>query len=171
MSDQWDFEDDDNSGQQQQGKGLRAQLEAALKQNKELQAKLADAEKGLRREAVARVVNSKGLKAKVAKLIPSDVEPTDEGITKWLDEFGDVFGVDNMKETPPEGQQQAAAQSADDEANIEYAQQVAAMGRATGAATPPVKQEDILKRIQDPAMDKKALLELISAQGGGYGAG
>ncbi len=173
VSDDWDY-DDDNSGQQQQqgkGNGLRQQLEAALRENKELKSKLETTQKDLRREAVARVIGSKGYKAKLAKLIPADVEPTDEGITKWLDEYGDLFGVDNMKEQQEQQQSTEAESTEDDEANSEFARQLGAMGRTTAGAQAPMKQEDLLKRIQDPSMDKKQLLDLIAAHGGGYGSG
>ncbi len=172
LSTDWDFDEDENSGQpQNKGGGLRAQLEQALKDNKELRGKLDAAEKNLRKEAVTRVISGKGYKPKLAKLIPADVEPTDEGITKWLDEYGDLFGVDNMKEQQEQQQQTDTASAEDDGANSEFAQQLAAMGRTTAGAQPPVKQEDILKRLQDPSLEKKALLEMIAAQGGGYGSG
>lgn len=178
MSDQWDDYDDENetgNQPQQQGKGMRAQLEKALKENTELKTKLAETQKQLRSEAVARVIQSKGLKGKVAKLIPGDVEPNEEAITKWLDEWGDVLGIDNLKETKSEGDIKPpppVENSGDDDlSNAQYAEKMAALGRATQQAAPPMKEEDMLKRLQDPNLDRKALMEMINAAGGGYGVG
>lgn len=178
VSNQWDDDDlEDNSQQQTPGKGLRQQLEAALKRNKELESKLAETTTQLRKEAVARVIQGKGLKAKVAKLIPNDVEPSEEAITKWLEEWGDVFGVDNLKETPPEDQGQQAPKPGaepnpdDDLSNAAFADKLRAMGQVTGQATAPVKDEDVLRRLNDPNLDRKGLMELINAAGGGYGTG
>ncbi|PVU81313.1 hypothetical protein DDP54_15530 (plasmid) [Cellulomonas sp. WB94] len=51
--------------------------------------------------------------AKVAKLIPADVEATKGGIDAWLGEFGDVFGIQKQAtptgETPAAGTEQAPA--------------------------------------------------------------
>lgn len=172
MSDQWFDDDNDSNDGQQQGKGLRAQLEAALKKNRELEQKLQQSQKDLRREAVTRVIRDKGFKAKVAKLVPADVDPTDEAITKWLDEWGDVFGVDGLKEPEQQpAQRQTVPDPADELSNAEYAQQLAAMGATTATAQAPVKDEDLMKRILDPNTDRKALMELINAHGGGVGVG
>lgn len=177
MSDQWDdeeFETDNQQQRQPQGKGMRSQLEQALKENKALKTELTEAKANLRKEAVARVITAKGYKGKVAKLIPADVEPNEEAITKWLDEWADVFGGDNLKAEPETqaAQKPPAENSADDDlSNHEYAQKLAAVGRATGSAGAPMKDEDVVKRLQDPSLDRKGLLEMINAAGGGYGSG
>jgi hypothetical protein len=175
---EWDYEEDDadNRPQQQRqeskGGGMRAQLEAALRENKELKQKLTTVEADLRREAVARVISAKGLKPKVAKLIPADVDPTDDAIGKWLEEWGDVFGVDNLKvEVEPESKPPVENSGEDDMTNQQYAERLAAMGRATSAGGPPMKDEDVLKKLQDPSLDRKSLMEMINAAGGGYGTG
>lgn len=173
LSDQWDYDDDDNANQQQKGGGLRAQLEAALKKNKELETKLGETQTQLRKEAVSRIISSKGYKAKVAKLIPKDVDPTDEAITQWLDEYGDVLGADNLKQDSQQQQKQAPVEpdEGDDAANSEYARQMGAMGVVTGQGTQPGKDADLIKQIMDPGMDKQKLMALINAHGGGVGVG
>ncbi len=170
---QWDYDDDETEPQQQtQGKGLRQQLEAALKRNKELETQLTETKGQLRKEAVARVIQGKGYKAKVAKLIPGDVDPTDEAISKWLEEWGDVFGTDNLKETPVEPVKAAVEPNADDDlSNAAFADKLRAMGMVTGQAAAPVKDEDMLRKLQSPDLDRKSLIELINAAGGGYGSG
>jgi hypothetical protein len=178
----WDDDDFDNDhqGQQQQpskGGGMRAQLEEALKQNKELRKQLDTATKQLRSEAVARVIQGKGLKAKVAKLIPGDVEPNEEAITKWLDEWGDVFGVDNLKEPAKEPEGTPAPKPAvepnhdDDLSNAAYADQMRRMGQLTGQGQAPMKESDVMAKLTDPNTDRKELLNLIAQHGGGYGTG
>ena len=49
------------------------------------------------------MLKDKGLKSpeKVAKLIPSDIEPTSEAVSKWLDDFADVFGLEAAADATP----------------------------------------------------------------------
>lgn len=175
-----DWDDDDNDINQQQGNkggqggGLRAQLEAALKANKELRGELDKTKAQLRTEAVARVVQAKGLKPKVSKLIPADVEPTEEAITKWLEEWGDVFGGESLKETPaePEKPKVAVEANADDDLNnAAYADRMRALGQATGQGAAPMKDEDLMRKLNDPGLERKDLMALIHAAGGGVGTG
>lgn len=172
LSEQWDYDDDETTQQQKQGGGgLRAQLEAALKKNKELETKLADTDAKLRKEAVNRIISSKGYKPKVAKLIPREVEPTDEAITKWLEDYADIFNLEKKEEDEGEKPAPAEPNPADDAANADYARQLAAMGAATGSGMPPMKEADLMKQIMDPTMDRKKLQDLIAAHGGGFGVG
>lgn len=156
---------------------MRAQLEAALKQNSELRKQLDTANKQLRAVTVADVLRAKGLKPKVAKLIPADVEPNEEAITKWLDEYGDVFGVENLKEPAKEAEGAQAPKPPvepnhdDDLSNAEYANQMRRMGQLTGQGQAPMKESDVMAKLMDPNTDRKELLNLITQHGGGYGTG
>lgn len=179
---EWDDDfDNDGQGQQQatKGGGMRAQLEEVLKQNRELRKQLDTANRQLRTATVADVLRAKGLKSKVAKLIPADVEPSEEAITKWLDEYGDVFGVENLKEpvvkeadAGTEAPKPAVEPNHDDDlSNAEYANQMRRMGQLTGQGQAPMKEADIMAKLADPNLDRKELLNLIAQHGGGYGTG
>lgn len=105
---QWSDDDDtDEDGYTEDSSGiaqLRKQYKAMMKEKREQEAELARLRNQSRTTSVTEIlqshdVNSK-VAAKVAKLIPSDVDATDEAVTKWLEEYGDVF---NVKGTTGEG--------------------------------------------------------------------
>lgn len=88
--------DDDFSGTDNNSSGpkaLRDALDAEKAKNKDLTERLSKLEGAQRQSAVQSVITAKGLSPKVAKLIPSDVEPTEDAVTAWLEEYGDVFGA------------------------------------------------------------------------------
>ena len=101
-------------------KDLRKQREDAVNEAKALKAQLAALQSQVRTQTVAGVLKDKGVPAKVAKLVPADVEATEEAVVKWLEEFGDVFGAaaapavttTTGEEAPPKPgvSQEAAAQ-------------------------------------------------------------
>lgn len=94
---------------QLEGTDLVKQLRAQLKAQKKASDEALEELKGFRQEQRTRTIASKltekGLNAKVAKLVPQDVEDVDT----WLTEYGDVFGItqEGSEAPPPE----AAAQS------------------------------------------------------------
>ncbi len=100
-------------------KDLRKQREDAVNEAKALKAQLAALQNQVRTQTVAGVLKDKGVPAKVAKLVPADVEATEEAVVKWLEEFGDVFGAaapavttTTGEDAPPKSgvSQEAAAQ-------------------------------------------------------------
>lgn len=96
-----DYDDDDDLLDDEQPrdnnvmKTLRSKAKADAKRIAELEKQLQELSSANRSRSVIDVLSSKGLSnaAKVAKLIPADVDPSEEGIGKWLDEYGDVFGL------------------------------------------------------------------------------
>lgn len=92
MAQQWDVDEDQQDGTDLV-RDLRRQLKELSKRNSELETSLENVSKQSRARTVADFVKSKGLDEKVAKLIPSSVEASDEGLQGWLSEFGDVFGL------------------------------------------------------------------------------
>lgn len=111
MSDNDWYEDgEDNSG----GTGnlvndLRNQLKEKSKAEKELTNKLAQLEGQFRVQNVGAVLKTAGVNEKVAKLVPSDIEPTAEAVGKWLEEYKDVFGI-TVDATPNEVDPEVVAQ-------------------------------------------------------------
>jgi hypothetical protein len=41
---------------------------------------------------------SRGVNSKIASFIPQDIDPTEESVSKWLEDYADVFGVDTQAE-------------------------------------------------------------------------
>lgn len=79
---------DENDEMNEGGKGLRAQLEAALQSKKDLETQLNEFKAKVRQSEVKSVLEAKGVNPKVAKFIGDDVDDIDA----WLTENADVFG-------------------------------------------------------------------------------
>lgn len=142
MSDQYynEWDEDDEQDEDSSGPaGLRKALKEAQKQLKAAQAQLSEQNKVIRKRTISDALAAKGLPAKLAALVPSDVEPTEEAVTAWVDEYSDVFGVGSQAAPASEGgtsqpEGQAANQSFFSESELE-AQGV--MSRADGAQSVP----------------------------------
>ena len=135
-------------------KDLRKQLREKASSEKELAEKLAKLENQLRTETVSKVLEGRGVPAKVAALIPSNVEATADGVGKWLDEYGDVFNI-------PKSEVQATETVVDKE----QVEAMKTMQEVSHNAEPakvggPVTEKDLMD-----ATDLEALRALI-ARGG-----
>jgi hypothetical protein len=71
------------------GKGLRAQLEAALKAKDELEHKYMEASLKARRAEIEAVLVTRNANPKIAQFVPANIEGDE--IAKWLDENADLF--------------------------------------------------------------------------------
>jgi hypothetical protein len=177
LTDQWDSDGTDNSGDGQQGNngggGLRKQLEQALEQLKTLKSENDTLKTQTRQTAISTVVTGKGYNAKVAQLIPNTVAPTAEAVQAWLDEYGDVFNVkkDDTAGSDSGGANEGAAGDVDPDEAMEYIQTMRQMGAVNGGMMPPAKANDLLAKISNPELTKEDLIQLINAHGGGVGMG
>lgn len=88
MSDD-DFNDGDDNNSNS-GKGLRAQLEAALNERKELAERLAKFEAAQRKSTVAEILTAKGIPASAASLYNGE-DVSEDAVGKWLEAHADVF--------------------------------------------------------------------------------
>ena len=82
------------------------------KRAKELEQELAGLKTQTRQRTVKDVLQAKGLNPKIAAFIPPDIDSSEEEIIKWVNEYGDVFGVqtsseEKSEEKSPEVQAQA----------------------------------------------------------------
>ena len=133
---------------------LIKQLRKANKQKEkelaELRSQFDGLSKAQRERAIKDVLESRGVNSKIAKFIPQDLDPTEESLSKWLSDNGDVFGV-----------QQATTQSAVDP------QQAAAykkMDNAVDAGLTPDSNDDLLKKILN-TQTKEELDEVLRNSG------
>ena len=93
----YEDEDDDSTQDLSQNNDLVKQLRKANKQKEkelaELKAQFDGLSKAQRERAIKDVLEARGVNKKIASFIPSDIDPTEESLSKWLNEYGDVFGV------------------------------------------------------------------------------
>lgn len=97
--DEFDFEDDVEETPQRQQSGndvvkkLRRAERAKDKQLKEALAELESLKQFKRESLVSRVLQEKGVNPGIAKFLPSDIDMSEESISSWLTENGELFGV------------------------------------------------------------------------------
>ena len=151
----FDYEDDDETESNYDSNDLVKQLRKANKQKDkelaELKSQFGDISKAQRERAIKDTLEARGVSSKIAKFIPSDIDPTEESLSKWLDDNGDVFGYQTT-----ESNQQV----------VDPAQAAAyqRMNDATGQAQTPDSSDDILRKLMS-ANSKEELDEVIRMSG------
>ena len=96
----YDDEEDDDTTTDVVGQ-LRKVNRALEKRAKELEQELSGLKTQTRQRTVKDVLQAKGLNPKIAAFIPQDIESSEEAIVNWVNEYGDVFGVQTPSEEKP----------------------------------------------------------------------
>lgn len=109
-----DFEFDDEGGTDLV-KNLRKQLDQAKKQLREQEQVIAQWSQMSHEQQISSTLDAWGLNPKIARFIPDDVE-SEQDLADWLDEYGDVFGVqaEESYEDDPSVQAQYLMQEVED---------------------------------------------------------
>jgi hypothetical protein len=94
MSNQWDDDDDDDYTAPEVNNDLVKQLRKANKQKEkelaELKANFENLNKAQRERAIKDVLTSRGINSKIAAFIPSDIDASEDAVSRWLDDYADV---------------------------------------------------------------------------------
>jgi hypothetical protein len=151
----YDYEDDDDFDMDSSSNDLVKQLRKAAKQKDkelaELRSQFDGLNKAQRERSIKDALERRGVNQKIASFIPQDIDPTEESVSKWLEDYADVFGIDL-------GQNQRT--------NVEPAD-IAAYKRMTGtadAAMSPERGADVMSRLMN-ANSKEELDQIISQSG------
>jgi hypothetical protein len=152
----YDYEDDDDFTMDDSSNDLVKQLRKAAKQKdkelQELKSQFESLNKSQRERAIKDALASRGVNSKIASFIPQDIDPTEESVSKWLEDYADVFGIET-------GQTQATPNVNPNDA--------AAYKRMTNSADSGVSPEhngDIMQRLMN-ANSKEELDEVIRMSG------
>ena len=152
----YDYEDDDDFDTNDSSNDLVKQLRKASKQKdkelQELRAQFDGLNKSQRERAIKDALAARGVNGKIAAFIPQDIDPTEESVSKWLEDYADVFGIEA-------GQTQATPNVNPNDA--------AAYKRMTNSADSGVSPEhngDIMQRLMN-ANSKEELDEVIRLSG------
>jgi hypothetical protein len=152
----YDYEDDDDFTTDDSSNDLVKQLRKASKQKdkelQELRAQFDGLNKAQRERAIKDALASRGVNSKIASFIPQDIDPTEESVSKWLEDYADVFGIET-------GQTQATPNVNPNDA--------AAYKRMTNSADSGVSPEhngDIMQKLMN-ANSKEELDEVIRLSG------
>jgi hypothetical protein len=111
----YDYEDDDDFTMDDSSNDLVKQLRKATKQKDkelaELKAQFESLNKSQRERAIKDALASRGVNSKIASFIPQDIDPTEESVSKWLEDYADVFGIEvgQTQATPNVNPNDAAA--------------------------------------------------------------
>jgi hypothetical protein len=151
----YEYEDDEDDFTQESGNNdLVKQLRKAAKQKDkelaELRAQFEGVSKAQRERNIKDVLESRGVNSKIAKFIPSDLDPTEESLSKWLDDNGDVFGFATESNQPVVDPAQAAAYKR--------------MNSVTEQGMTPDASDDIMRKLMN-ANSKEELDEVIRQSG------
>ena len=97
----YDYEDDDDFTTEDSSNDLVKQLRKASKQKdkelNELKAQFESLNKAQRERAIKDALASRGVNSKIASFIPQDIDPTEESVSKWLEDYADVFGIETSQ--------------------------------------------------------------------------
>ncbi len=97
----YDYEDDDDFDTNDSSNDLVKQLRKASKQKdkelNELKAQFESLNKAQRERAIKDALASRGVNSKIASFIPQDIDPTEESVSKWLEDYADVFGIETSQ--------------------------------------------------------------------------
>jgi hypothetical protein len=152
----FEYEDDDDevTTQDTSGNDVVKQLRKANKQKEkelaELRAQFEGISKAQRERSIKDVLESRGVNSKIAKFIPSDVDSTEESLSKWLDDNGDVFGFTTESNQPVVDPAQAAAYKK--------------MNNVTDQGLTPDASDDIMRKLMS-ANSKEELDDIIRQSG------
>ena len=151
----YDYEDDDDDFTQESNNDLVKQLRKAAKQKDkelaELRSQFESLNKQSRERAIKDVLESRGVNGKVAKFIPQDLDPTEESLSKWLEDNADVFGF----------QVEDKSQPAVDPATANAYKK---MNSAVDQGLTPDSADDIMRKLMS-ASSKEELDEVIRNSG------
>lgn len=129
-------------------KKLRKALKVEQRKNKELETSYSEITKTQKERILKDVLTSKGVSPKIAQFIPADIEASEDAITAWLDNNGDVFGY-----TPSEKQQ----------VNQEDISSMKKMDAVLTGAETPISSDDLQNRIAN-AQSEDEIISILSGQ-------
>ena len=146
IDDDLDFEDQP----QDVVKQLRKVNKTLERRLKELEVEATTLKNQTRQRTVKDVLTSKGINPKVAAFIPQDLDVSEEAVNNWLNEYGDVFGVN---QNANEGESQASKDPA--------LQAQKRINDVVSTGTPPGVDEDSMAKI----LNAKSASELSALLG------
>jgi hypothetical protein len=150
----YDYEDDEDEVTTESNDVVK-QLRKANKQKEkelaDLKSQFESLNKQQRERTIKDVLEARGVNKKISAFIPQDLDPTEESLSKWLDDYGDVFGLDTTESNQP----------VVDQATQDAYQK---MNRVTGQGITPDSGDDIYRKLMS-ANSKEELDEVIRQSG------
>jgi hypothetical protein len=150
----YDYEDDEDEVTTESNDVVK-QLRKANKQKEkelaDLKSQFETLNKQQRERAIKDVLEARGVNKKISAFIPQDLDPTEESLSKWLDDNGDVFGLDTTESNQP----------VVDQATQDAYQK---MNKLTGQGITPDSGDDVYRKLMS-ANSKEELDDIIRQSG------
>ena len=151
----YDYEDDDDFDTNDSSNDLVKQLRKASKTKDkelaELRSQFESLNKAQRERAIKDALAARGVNSKIASFIPQDIDPTEESVSKWLEDYADVFGIEvSQNQTPNVNPADAAAYKR--------------MTNSADSGTSPEHNGDIMQKLMN-ANSKEELDDVIRLSG------
>jgi hypothetical protein len=150
----YDYEDDEDEVTTESNDVVK-QLRKANKQKEkelaDLKSQFESLNKQQRERTIKDVLEARGVNKKISAFIPQDLDPTEESLSKWLDDYGDVFGLETTESNQP----------VVDQATQDAYQK---MNRVTGQGITPDSGDDIYRKLMS-ANSKEELDDIIRQSG------
>ena len=110
----YDYEDDEYFNDDSSNDLVKQLRKASKQKDKELQelrSQFESLNSAQRERAIKDALASRGVNSKIASFIPQDIDPTEESVSKWLEDYADVFGIEasQTQATPNVNPNDAAA--------------------------------------------------------------
>jgi hypothetical protein len=150
----YDYEDDDDFTEDSSNDLVKQLRKASKQKDKELQelrSQFESLSKGQRERAIKDALAARGVNGKIAAFIPQDIDPTEESVSKWLEDYADVFGIEvSQTQTPNVNPADAAAYKR--------------MTNSADSGASPEHNGDIMQKLMN-ANSKEELDEVIRLSG------
>lgn len=101
MPTNYEYDDEDDDTSTDVVAQLRKVNRSLEKRAKELEQELNGLKTQTRQRTVKDVLQAKGLNPKIAAFIPQDIDTSEEAINNWVNEYGDVFGIQTPSDEKP----------------------------------------------------------------------
>jgi hypothetical protein len=151
----YDYEDDDDFNDDSSNDLVKQLRKASKQKDKELQelrSQFESLNSAQRERAIKDALASRGVNSKIASFIPQDIDPTEESVSKWLEDYADVFGIEvsQTQATPNVNPNDAAAYKR--------------MTNSSDSGVSPEHNGDIMQKLMN-ANTKEELDEVIRLSG------
>jgi hypothetical protein len=151
----YDYEDDDDFTEDSSNDLVKQLRKASKQKDKELQelrSQFESLNKSQRERAIKDALAARGVNSKIASFIPQDIDPTEESVSKWLEDYADVFGIESSQTqaTPNVNPNDAAAYKR--------------MTNSADSGVSPEHNGDIMQRLMN-ANSKEELDDVIRLSG------
>jgi len=151
----YDYEDDDDFNDDSSNdlvKQLRKATKSKDKELQELRSQFESLSNSQRERAIKDALASRGVNSKIASFIPQDIDPTEESVSQWLEEYADVFGIE------------VSQTQAKPNVNPNDAAAYKRMTNSADSGTSPEHNGDIMQKLMN-ANSKEELDDLIRLSG------